>query len=46
MYAEVTGNSQRPVVGTVSPDFAGYFKEAFRQIDELFMQEVADVKSR
>lgn len=44
MYAEVTGNSPRPAVGTISP-FDGYFREAFRQIDELLMQEVADVQS-
>jgi hypothetical protein len=40
-YLEATGNTERPKQ-TVAPDFAGYFKKAFAEIDNLFMQEVAD----
>jgi hypothetical protein len=43
-YREVTANSERPHQQAVAPDFSGYFKKAFEEIDNLFMQEVADGK--
>ena len=41
-YLEATGNTERPKQAVVAPDFAGYFKQAFAEIDNLFMSEVAD----
>ena len=46
-YREVTGNSERLVQQTATaPDFEGYFKRSFEQIDSLFAEEADGNQAR